>query len=101
MATRKALRAFSASAEMFERLKFEPTFFNITALILNSFGVSTFAYGIACGIWLGEMSAQTKPFTFLVFWRIIHVAVALSMPVITTYATYNKSENAFLFVSVC
>jgi hypothetical protein len=64
------------------------------SVALNVIGLTCFGYGMYSAIHLGSVSSDERPFVRIVAWFSLHIALALVLPVLTAFATVNKSDRA-------
>lgn len=64
------------------------------SVALNVIGLTCFCYGMYGAIHLGSVSSTERPFVRIVAWFALHIALALTLPVLTAFATVNKSDRA-------
>jgi hypothetical protein len=76
------------------KFPFEKSPLGYVSVALNILGLTCFGYGMYAGIHLGSVSSDDKPFVRIVAWFSLHIALALTLPVLTGFATVNKSDRA-------
>ena len=76
------------------KIPFDKSALGNVIVSLNALDLTCPGYGVACGIALGSTSAAAPAFVHTVAWAALHIAVALTLPVLTAYGTLNRSERA-------
>jgi hypothetical protein len=88
-----ATRATATAGETM-KFPFDKSPLGYVSVALNILGLTCFAYGMYAGIHLGSVSSADRPFVRIVIWFSLHIALALTLPVLTAFATVNKSDRA-------
>jgi hypothetical protein len=76
------------------RFPFDKSALGNVSVAVNVVGLACMGYGVACGIQLGSASASAPAFVHTVAWAALHIALALTLPVVAAYGTLNRSERA-------